>query len=131
MCWKELFKIISTLQFLAKQGSHLRGQTDGGGYFKQMLKLRCEGSDDLTMRLQRNCTWTSLDIQIEINEIIAQSVLRGIVQDMKANKYFPLSSTRLRTLASKNMRVYAHGRRKDFSSRGAVVDFSRGSHIFL
>ena len=74
-----LFKIVSTLKFLARQGLAMRGHEEAEGNFLQMLQVRSEDCPDLVNWLQKRGNWTSHEIQNEIIEIMAHSVLRKML----------------------------------------------------
>ena len=82
-----LFKIVSTLRFLARQGLAARGHEEVEGNFLQLLLLRSEDCSDLWGWLQKQGNYTSHDIQNEIFEIMAHSVLRKIASIVQENKY--------------------------------------------
>ena len=85
-----LLKIISTLQFLARQGLPLSGHQESDGNFIQLLHLRCNDSPELLQWLERRSNWTSHEIQNEIIELMAHSVLRKMLCSIRANKYFSI-----------------------------------------
>ena len=70
-----LLKVLSCIQFLARQGLPLRGGGDeSDGNFLQLLKF--QGQDDDVMRewLQRKCNkYTSHEIQNDLLKIMALS----------------------------------------------------------
>ncbi|ODM87805.1 Zinc finger MYM-type protein 1 [Orchesella cincta] len=78
--------IFTTIMFLAKQGLPLRGSDKDSGNFISLLKLRASDISELQSWLQRPRSFTSGEIQNEILEIIAHSILRkirGFIQDAK------------------------------------------------
>ena len=84
-----LLKMISTLQFLACQGLAARGHLESEGNFIQLLRLRSEEDcSDLVRWLKRRGNWTSHEIQNELFEIMAHSVLRTISNAAKVNNIY-------------------------------------------
>lgn len=84
-----LLKIVSSLQYLARQGLAIRGHVDSESNFKRLLHLRSDDSSELQAWVKRSSyTWTSPDIQNELIEIMALSVLRNIMQTLKTDKYY-------------------------------------------
>ena len=83
-----LFKIVSTLRFLARQGLAARGHEEVEGNFLQLLHLRSKDCSYLSGWLQKHGNYTLHDIQNEIFEIMVHSVLRRIASAVRANKYF-------------------------------------------
>lgn len=79
-----LVKIVKSLCFLARQGLALRGHSDDEGNFKQLLQLRAD-DDDVLKRWFSKATnnYTSCDIQNEILNLMANSIVRGIVSTVK------------------------------------------------
>ena len=85
-----LVKIFSTIRFLARQGLALRGHGDDSERnFRQALILR--GEDDPTlldwMKRQGN-TYTSADIQNEMLQIMALSIVREISSSIRKSPFF-------------------------------------------
>ena len=87
---KCLLKIISTLQYLARQGLAIRGHIENEGNFLQLLQLRCEDSQELRTWLERRNSWLSHDVQNELLEIMGHMVLTSILADIKQNKYYTI-----------------------------------------
>ena len=85
-----LSKIISSLQFIARQGLPSRGHDDMEGNFLQLLHLRSSDCDLLREWIVQRQNWTSHDIQNEIFEIMAHTVLRQITYNIRAHKYYSL-----------------------------------------
>ena len=85
-----LLKIISTLKFLARQGLPLRGHQESEGNFIQLLHLRSEDSPELLQWLEKRSNWTSHEIQNEIIELMAHSILRKVMSSIRANNYYSI-----------------------------------------
>ena len=84
-----LLKVLSCIQFLARQGLPLRGGGDeSDGNFLQLLKF--QGQDDDVMRewLQRKCNkYTSHEIQNDLLKIMALCVLRSIADHLQKSPF--------------------------------------------
>ena len=78
--WHMLYKILSNVRFLARQGLPLRGSGQGDeGNFIQLLKLR--GTDDLRMTEwveRKSSKYTTADMQNEMLTVMSLRVLREI-----------------------------------------------------
>ena len=75
--------MVTSIQFLAKQGVALRGHDAAdGGNFKELLRLRAEDSPQLREWLQRKESFTHHDIQNEILRLISHDVLREVVREV-------------------------------------------------
>ena len=77
-------KVIECLQYLARQGQAMQGDTDDESNFIQLLKLRGKDQPLLLKWLQRKedrCT--SHDIQNEIIAIMANHVIRHLVSEIR------------------------------------------------
>ena len=86
-----LLKLISTLRYLAVQGSSIRGHIDDKSNFKALLQLRCEDSQALKNWMERHSyKWISHDIQNELLSILNHSLLRKLIADIKDAKYFSI-----------------------------------------
>ena len=82
-----LLKMISSLQFIARQGLPSRGHQETEGNFLQLLQLRSEDCSLLKQWISQRQNWTSHDIQNELFEIMAHTVLRKITDSIRANRY--------------------------------------------
>ena len=71
-------KLLTSLKYLARQGQALRGHDDEDGNFIQLLKLRATDVSELQQWFERKIDMTSHDIQNEILEMFAHSILRII-----------------------------------------------------
>ena len=85
-----LLKIISSLQYIARQGLPSRGHNDAEGNFLQLLNLRSKDCSYLKEWILQRQNWTSHDIQNELFEIMAHTVLRKITENVRANKYYSI-----------------------------------------
>ena len=85
-----LTEIFTSLRYLARQGLACRGHDDANSNFQQLLKLRTTDNVKLSNWLMRKTNWTSPEIQNEMLEIMANSILRKICQDCVTGKYFSI-----------------------------------------
>ena len=75
---------------LARQGLALRGEDENDSNFAQVLNLRTRDNNELKEWLKRKTSWISHDIQNEMLERMANSVLRKIVSKIRDHKFFAL-----------------------------------------
>lgn len=86
-----LHKVVSSIQFLAKQGLAMRGHTDDSANFNNLLELRATDCEPLRSWLNRSgYKWTSHDIQNEVLQELAHSVLRTFSKELLAAKYYAI-----------------------------------------
>lgn len=77
-------KVIECLQYLARQGQAMQGDTDDESNFIQLLKLRGKDQPLLLKWLERKeDRYTSHDIQNEIIAIMANHVIRDLVSEIR------------------------------------------------
>jgi hypothetical protein len=69
-----LIKILSTVQYLSRQGLALRGHKSDDGNFLKLLQLRCEDDDDLKKWTEQKKSFTSPEIQNEYLELMSHHV---------------------------------------------------------
>lgn len=79
-----LIKIVTSIRYLASEGSALRGKEHDSGKFKKLLRLRSEDDRNLAAWLGRKHNYTHSDIVNEILEIMGHDIVRDIVE--KVNK---------------------------------------------
>ena len=85
-----LIEDISSLQFIARQGLPSRGHNDAEGNFLQLLSLRSSDCTCLKQWILQRQNWTSHDIQNEIFQIMAHTVLRKITESIRSDKYYSI-----------------------------------------
>ena len=81
---KCLIVIIETLQYFGRQGIPIQGKTPQESNFLQLLYLRCKdiaGFEDWLQ--QKKYKYTCTDVQNEIFNLLAMSIVRNIVKDIK------------------------------------------------
>lgn len=84
-----LLKIVTSMQYLTRQGLAIRGHVEDEGNFHRLLKLRCEDSAELKAWLTRSSyTWTSPAIQNDIIKYMALAVLRQLGQKLRNDKFY-------------------------------------------
>ena len=77
-------KVIECLQYLARQGQAMQGNTDDESNFIQLLKLRGKDQPLLLKWLERKeDRYTSHDIQNEVIAIMANHVIRDLVSEIR------------------------------------------------
>ena len=81
-------KIIKAIQYLAKQGLAMRGNTEKESNLMQLLNLLAEDNKDLEHWLKRSGDkYLSHDIQNEICTLMSNDVLRKILSDMRGSNF--------------------------------------------
>ena len=88
MCF---IKVIECLQNLARQGQAFQGHADDESNFTQLLKLRGKDEPRLLEWLEKKRDkYTSHDIQNEVISIMANSVIRDLVSDIRQGGFFSI-----------------------------------------
>ena len=84
-----LFKVLTSIRFLTRQGLPLRGDGDeSDSHLHQLLLLRGEDYPPIHQFLQRQqLKYTAHEVQNELLSIMSQQILRGIVLQIKNAKY--------------------------------------------
>ena len=67
----------------SRQGLPTHGHIDSESNFKQLLHLRTSDSEDLQNWLQRKTTWTSVEIQEEILDMMASHIVRSFANEVR------------------------------------------------
>ena len=81
-------RVSECLQYLARQGQVMQGDTDGESNFIQLLKLRVKYQPLLLKWLKRKeDKYTSHDIQNEIIAIMANHVIRDLVSEIRGGVF--------------------------------------------
>jgi len=73
--------ILTSVKYLAEEGLALRGHETEGGHLYQLLRLRASDAPELSQWLTRHESYTSANIQNEILTLLANAVLRQIVNE--------------------------------------------------
>jgi hypothetical protein len=89
---KALSVIISTLQYLVRQGLAIRGHTEISGNFYQLLLIRSQDVPEVANFLKKRSSFISHDIQNEIIQLMAHDILRSIIRDIvqSNSQYFSI-----------------------------------------
>jgi hypothetical protein len=84
-----LMTIVTSVQYLCRQGLGLRGHIEQESNLLQLLKVRSEDNAQLKSWLQRSSyKWVSPAIQNEIIELMARQVLRLLQTDVQKNEFY-------------------------------------------
>lgn len=78
-----LLKIVSSLQFLARQGTAIRGHENSEGNFRQLLRLRSEDVEGLESWIERRSNFLSPQIQNEILQILSLNIVPEIASAVR------------------------------------------------
>ena len=85
-----LKKIITSLQYLARQGLSFHGHIEENGKFYQLIKLCSDDCDDLRLCLQQKRAFMSNEVQNEILQIISHQILRSIIKDTSSAMWYSI-----------------------------------------
>lgn len=80
--------IVSSARYLCRTGQALQGQTKIEGNLLDLLDERSQDVPALKKWLEKRDRWLSSDIQNELVEIMAHSVQRGIIQDIRCSPFY-------------------------------------------
>ena len=80
---ENLLKIVGGIQYLARQGNAFRGHEQNEGNFKQLLQYKAEDDPKLASWLAGKQNFTSPMIQNEILQIISNSIIKEIAQEVQ------------------------------------------------
>lgn len=87
---KCLLIIISTLRYLMRSGSAIRGNEHEGGNFMELLEERKLDVPELESWLSRKTSYTSMDIQNELIQIMGHTLLRNIANAVRDAPFFAI-----------------------------------------
>ena len=94
------------MKFLARQALPLRGYDDENSNFSQLLKSRSEDFPDIQTWLDCNhYTYTSPEIQNEILQLMALSVLRNIAANIRTSDYFTIMADETTDISNREQLV--------------------------
>ena len=98
-----LMNIITSIQFLARQGLSLRGHDEQEGNFPQLLQLRSNDIPSLSSFLNGKVRrkYLSHENQNEILKLMADTVLRDIISRVSDAKYFSVIGDEVTDVAGK------------------------------
>lgn len=87
---KCLLKQLSGLKYLVRQGLAIRGHVEMEGNYNQLLSFAAEDDDILRLWLQNKQKWTSHEVQDELIEMMAHTVLRNMLQEIRDRDFYSL-----------------------------------------
>ncbi|KAI6661467.1 Zinc finger MYM-type protein 1-like [Oopsacas minuta] len=85
-----LLKLFTTIRYLLRQGSAIRGHDETSGNYFQLLKLRSEDDPDLGMYLKRTTNFISPRGQEEMMEMFSHCIVREVVSDIQKHGCFAI-----------------------------------------
>ena len=95
-----LYKVLSSLKYLLRQGLPIRGHCEESGNLIQLLQCRSEDIDDLKKWISRR-KYLSHEIINEQIEIMAHHLLRELLVNIQAAEYFALIGDETRDISGK------------------------------
>ena len=95
-----LYKVLSSLQYLLRQGLSIRGHYEENGNLMQLLQCRSEDSDGLKSWISQK-KYLSHEIINEQIEIMAHHLLRGLLANIQAAEHFALIGDETRDISGK------------------------------
>ena len=87
---KALHVAVTSLMFLARQGLAIRGHCHHGGNFYQLMRLRSADVPEVVSWLRRRDNWLSDTIQNELIEMLAHTLLRDVVSEVRKSPFFSI-----------------------------------------
>ena len=93
-----LLKQLSSLKYLVRQGTSIRGHTDDEGNLIELLKCRSEDVPVLTDWLKHS-SYKSHDIINELIQLMAHEVLRTLLHDVREAQWFSLIADETRDIS--------------------------------
>ena len=88
---KCLLIVISILRYLMCFGSTIRGNGHDGGNFIELLEERKLDVPELESWLSRKISYTTMDIQNELIEIMAHTLLRYLANTVRDVPFFEIA----------------------------------------
>ena len=86
--WKCLLKVFSTIRKMGRQGLALRGDNKEGNFI-QILKLLAEDDKSFSEWIDKG-SYISPDIQNEILEMLAHTILREVTAQIRKSNFFAI-----------------------------------------
>ena len=83
-------KLFTSMRYLLRQGSAIRGNDETSGNYFQLMKLRSEDDPDLEVYLKRTADFISPRGQEEMMEMFSHCILREVVSDIQRNGCFAI-----------------------------------------
>ena len=88
---KQLLSVLQNVRFLARQGLPVRGHDDTQSNFIQLLKLHGESDASILKWLEKKTDkYTSADMQNEILQVMALSILREVATNIRKDGFFTI-----------------------------------------
>ncbi|KAH7968154.1 hypothetical protein HPB52_006375 [Rhipicephalus sanguineus] len=101
--------IVSSIRYLCRTGQALLGHTQQFGNLVDVLQERCEDVPALKTWLSRRDKWLSnSDIQNEIIKIMAHTLQREILEDIKVTPFFGIIADGTTDVAGDEHRLRGH-----------------------
>lgn len=85
-----LLKILSSLQYLSRQGLAIRGHSADEGNFQLLLRLRSEDNADLSKWIKQKTAFVSHDVQNEYLQLMAHHALRTLLTEIRKAQYYSI-----------------------------------------
>ena len=89
-CRIALMKLLSSVRYLLRQGLALRGHSSHAGNYAELVKLRCDDSNELRAFVNKITNYMSPEPQNEMIRLLSHGVLDKITQTIKATQYFAI-----------------------------------------
>ena len=121
---KLLIKVIQCLQYLARQGQAMQGDTDDESNVIQLLKLRGKDQPLLLKRLERKeDRYISHDIQNEIIAIMANHVIRDLVSEIRGDFFSIICDEYTGTSNKEQLTIYIRWADKELEAYEDFLGF--------
>ena len=100
-----LLKQLSSMRYLGRQGIGIRGHTEDQSNLHQLLKTR---SEDVPYLLQwiKEGKYLSHDIINELYEMMANTLLREVLNDVRKSKWYSIMADESRDISNKEQMVF-------------------------
>ena len=95
-----LMTLLTSLQFLLRQGLAIRGHTEVEGNLVQLMKLKSSDFDSKQL-VGLGSHYTSPEITNEVITLIGHSVLRDIVKNVQESKFYAVICDETRDISNK------------------------------
>ena len=85
---QSLVNVFKSIKYLTRQGIALCGHNEENGNLLQLLKLHCDDNPNLKVWLTKKTNWLSHEIQNEIIQMMALTILREIAVEIRSSDFF-------------------------------------------
>ena len=82
------FKVLSSLKYLLRQGLAIRGHKDEESNLYQLLKLRCEDCQELSVWFERHHQYLSHDIINDLITLMGNALLRNLLSKIREANWY-------------------------------------------